>query len=125
MSPIVDVFGPAFAGVAVRTTSYDLLRNVVLGSHNWQAGGSPDTPRAVARLEAKLKGMTKAELAFLICHTGYIPEEYEHDSSEETLYSKLVEAVEKKEKNILAQIAKGTLDRSWVDQALRAKGVLK
>jgi hypothetical protein len=39
--------------------------------------------------------------------------------------AKLVEAVEKKEKNILAQIAKGTLDRSWVDQALRAKGVLK
>jgi regulator of RNase E activity RraA len=38
--------------------------------------------------------------------------------------AKLVEAVEKKEKNILAQIADGTLDRSWVDQALRAKGVL-
>ena len=37
----------------------------------------------------------------------------------------LVEAVEKKEKDILDKIAKGTLDRSWVDQALRAKGVLK
>jgi hypothetical protein len=34
-------------------------------------------------------------------------------------------AVEKKEKDILKQIAKGTLDRKWVDQSLRAKGVLK
>ena len=33
--------------------------------------------------------------------------------------------VEKKEKEILAQIAKGTLDRSWVDKILRAKGALK
>ncbi len=39
--------------------------------------------------------------------------------------AKLVAAVEKKEKDILAKIAKGTLDRSWVDQVLRAKGVLK
>jgi regulator of RNase E activity RraA len=37
----------------------------------------------------------------------------------------LVKAVEKKEKDILKQIAKGTLDRKWVDQSLRAKGVLK
>jgi regulator of RNase E activity RraA len=37
----------------------------------------------------------------------------------------LVMAVEKKEKDILKQIAKGTLDRKWVDQSLRAKGVLK
>lgn len=39
--------------------------------------------------------------------------------------AKLVAAVEKKEKEILAKIAKGTLDRSWVDQILRAKGALK
>lgn len=39
--------------------------------------------------------------------------------------AKLVAAVEKKEKEILAKIAKGTLDRAWVDQVLRAKGVLK
>ena len=39
--------------------------------------------------------------------------------------AKLVAAVEKKEKEILAKIAKGTLDRSWVDQVLRAKGALK
>jgi regulator of RNase E activity RraA len=39
--------------------------------------------------------------------------------------AKLVAAVEKKEKEILAQIAKGTLDRSWVDKILRAKGALK
>ena len=37
----------------------------------------------------------------------------------------LVMAVEKKEKDILKQIAKGTLDRKWVDQSLRAKGGLK
>ena len=37
----------------------------------------------------------------------------------------LVMAVEKKEKDILKQIAKGTLDRKWVDQSLRATGVLK
>lgn len=39
--------------------------------------------------------------------------------------AKLVADIEKKEKEIFAKIAKGTLDRSWVDQSLRAKGVLK
>ncbi len=39
--------------------------------------------------------------------------------------AKEVALVEKKEKEILAKIAKGTLDRSWVDEILRAKGILK
>ena len=39
--------------------------------------------------------------------------------------AKEVALVEKKEKEILAKIAKGSLDRSWVDALLRAKGVLK
>jgi hypothetical protein len=39
--------------------------------------------------------------------------------------AKIVAEIEKKEKEIFAKIAKGTLDRSWVDQSLRAKGVLK
>ena len=32
---------------------------------------------------------------------------------------------EKKEKGMLARIADGTVDRSWVDAALRAKGAIK
>ena len=39
--------------------------------------------------------------------------------------AKEVAAVEKKEKGILASIAAGTIDRSWVDVALRAKGAIK
>ena len=39
--------------------------------------------------------------------------------------AKEVELVEKKEKTILASIAAGKLDRSWVEVALRAKGVIK
>jgi len=39
--------------------------------------------------------------------------------------AKEVAAVEKKEKDILAKIAAGTIDRSWVDVALRAKGAIK
>ena len=39
--------------------------------------------------------------------------------------AKLVAAVETKEKGILASIAAGTIDRSWVDVALRAKGAIK
>ena len=39
--------------------------------------------------------------------------------------AKEVELVEKKEKTILANIAAGKLDRSWVEVALRAKGVIK
>jgi len=39
--------------------------------------------------------------------------------------AKDVAAVEKKEKGILAAIAKGTSDRSWVEATLRAKGVIK
>ena len=39
--------------------------------------------------------------------------------------AKEVAAVEKKEKDMLAKIANGTIDRSWVEAALRAKGALK
>jgi len=38
---------------------------------------------------------------------------------------KLVQAIEKKEKQILAEIAKGKFDRPWLDQTLRAKGAIK
>ena len=39
--------------------------------------------------------------------------------------AKEVALVEKKEKTILANIAAGKLDRSWVEVTLRAKGVIK
>ena len=39
--------------------------------------------------------------------------------------AKQVELIEKKEKAMLASIAAGTLDRSWVEASLRAKGVIK
>ena len=57
------------------------------------AGASPDTAAAVAAVQEALATKTDEELAFLIAHSGFIPDHYGDDSSEETLSSKLVEAL--------------------------------
>lgn len=93
MNQIVEVFGQDFLLRSARTGSYNLLRRTVASSADWNSGGLPNTPAAVRLLETAMSSMSNAQLAFLICHTGYIPEEYAHDSSQETLYSKLVETV--------------------------------
>jgi hypothetical protein len=53
----------------------------------------PDTATLAADYWKLLKHMNNQELAFLVLVTGYIPEFYKEDSSQETLYSKLVEVI--------------------------------
>lgn len=65
----------------------DLLENYVdLSTSNlWT------TPETVDRLQKYLTSLSTKEFSSLIMISGYIPDHYDHDSSEETLYSKLIE----------------------------------
>lgn len=83
-------FGSQFLDEKVRLESYDLLEAFIQeGRHKWK--GSAPTERIAKEFDEVIEKMDDASFAFLLCHTGYIPETYEHDSSEETLFSKLVE----------------------------------
>ncbi|ALZ98137.1 hypothetical protein APT61_19805 [Leclercia adecarboxylata] len=75
-----------------RIESYDFLEKFLLQSHSdWRV--PPSTEIIISKLLLELKKLTNEQLAFLICHSGYIPEIYNPDSSPETLYTKMIEAV--------------------------------
>lgn len=91
---IADFFGPEFTDVASRQRSYDFLEACIASLHtDWTM--APDSDEAVIAVEKRLKGMSDQQFAFLLCHTGFIPETYKPDSSQETLYTKLVELLVK------------------------------
>ncbi|SHG26419.1 HindIII family type II restriction endonuclease [Flagellimonas flava] len=75
-----------------RAESYDYIESFI-EKHVADWTKPPKTEEIVDLFFKELKQIPDNELAFLICHTGFIPEFYGHDSSQETLYSKLVEAV--------------------------------
>ena len=75
-----------------RKLSYDYIetfitKNVV----DWSV--APNTDLIESLFSAEIGAMSKKEFAFLVFHSGYIPEFYPHDSSQETLYSKLIESL--------------------------------
>ncbi|MCM2973753.1 HindIII family type II restriction endonuclease [Larsenimonas suaedae] len=85
-------FGDTFKDNENRYVSYEVLSDFILEQHtDWNL--APDTEGLARKFAAQLRDMPKREFAFLLCHTGYIPEVYKADSSQETLYTKLVEAV--------------------------------
>ena len=89
---ISEIFGEKFGSQDVWTDSFDLLENFIKASVlNWD--NPPDTNALVQVFNTTLTQMSREDFIFLLIHTGYIPESYEHDSSQETLYSKLVECV--------------------------------
>jgi hypothetical protein len=53
----------------------------------------PETDKLATDFATVISKFAKEDFAFLLCHAGYIPEFYEHDSSQETLYSKLIEVL--------------------------------
>lgn len=53
----------------------------------------PDTDSLTKKFSTELKKLNKKQFAFLLMHSGFIPEFYSHDSSQETLYSKLLEVL--------------------------------
>lgn len=75
-----------------RKESYDYIENFIeVNVPSWET--PPDTDAMVNLFNTEIKAMSDGEFAFMLCHTGYIPEFYGHDSSQETLYSKLVEVM--------------------------------
>ncbi|EOB7984979.1 HindIII family type II restriction endonuclease [Pseudomonas aeruginosa] len=85
-------FGEAFTENEARYQSYELLENFIRDSHtDWDA--APATEKLAAEFSKILGGMDDREFSFLLCHSGYIPETYKADSSQETLYTKLIEAL--------------------------------
>lgn len=86
---LIKYFGRAFSK-AQRVHSYDLIETFISDQvKDWTQ--PPDTDRISALFASMISKIEHEEFAFLLCHSGYIPEFYEHDSSQETLYSKLIE----------------------------------
>jgi hypothetical protein len=75
-----------------RTASYDFIETYISRTvRDWT--NPPDTDTVAADFAAQIAKYPNPEFAFLLSHSGYIPEFYEHDSSQETLYSKLIEVL--------------------------------
>lgn len=85
-------FGEGFIENESRYASYEALGEFIKRQHtDW--GTAPDTEKLALGFSEQLGALSTHEFAFLLCHTGYIPEIYKADSSQETLYTKLVEAM--------------------------------
>lgn len=81
-----------FSNKDSRMASYDFLENFLSFYHsNWKV--APNTEQCVNELQKIIKTFDNEEFSFLICHTGYIPESYAPDSSQETIFTKLIEAL--------------------------------
>lgn len=85
-------FGDHFVENENRYASYERLAEFIKKQHvDWAI--APDTESIALAFLEKLGALSLQDFAFLLCHTGYIPEIYKADSSQETLYTKLVEAM--------------------------------
>lgn len=89
---LIPYFGEKYSTVEQRRLSYDYIENYIESKHvDWTK--VPDTGAIAVDFAKKLSDIPIKDLAFLASHSGYIPEFYGHDSSQETLYSKLVEVL--------------------------------
>ena len=78
-----------------RIKSYDFIESFISASvvdwSRWNIDlGTDDVEQLFSQ---ELVNMSNTDFEFLLLHCGYIPDYYGKDSSEETLYSKLVESV--------------------------------
>lgn len=78
-----------------RIKSYDFIETFIAKSvvdwKRWNIDfGTDDVEKLFSQ---ELVGMSDSDFEFLLLHCGYIPDYYGKDSSEETLYSKLVESM--------------------------------
>lgn len=87
-----STFGSWALEKANRVASYGLLEGFVTSAPK-DVAGRFDTDASVAVLQAYLRTLDESRIAFLTLHSGFIPDHYGHDSSEETLYTKFVEVV--------------------------------
>jgi len=92
MDGIEQFFGAHFRAKANRIQSYDYIEDFIARSHiDWST--APNTAKVVEAFIREISALPATEFTFLVAHSGYIPEVYEADSSQETLYSKLIETV--------------------------------
>lgn len=89
---VCQFFGQEFGDPSRRHGSYTLIETIVSDAPRTTAG-VPKTEEAVALFRPFISGLKDCELAFLLVHSGFIPDHYEDDSSDETLYSKFVEVL--------------------------------
>lgn len=88
---LIKYFGKDFTEEQ-RKHSYDYIEIFISECvKDWST--PPDTDVIAAEFASKINQFSKEDFAFLLSHAGYIPEFYEHDSSQETLYSKLIEVL--------------------------------
>lgn len=85
-------FGITFNNVENRIKSYDFIESFISNNHP-DFSKVPNTEALVKKFLDILKRLENLEFAFLLVHSGFIPEQYPADSSPETLYSKLVETL--------------------------------
>jgi hypothetical protein len=71
---------------------YDFIENFI-SNYVGRGTKTPDTDKVVAAFAEEITGLDKSSFIFLTLSSGYIPEFYTHDSSEETLYTKLMEVL--------------------------------
>ncbi len=92
MDSITAFFGAEISNKNKRIESYDFIERFIAIEHpNWSS--PPNTSVIVEKFLKNISLFSVKEFAFLVVHSGYIPEQYEADSSAETLYSKLIEAI--------------------------------
>lgn len=71
---------------------YDFIENFIADNvKDWSK--PPETDKIADTFGNVISKFAIEDFAFLLSHSGYIPEFYEHDSSQETLYSKLIEVL--------------------------------
>jgi hypothetical protein len=75
-----------------RVFLYDYIENFI-NTHVDDWTKTPDTDAISRDFFSAIKELDDSDFSFLLLTTGYIPEFYVHDSSQETLYSKLVEVL--------------------------------
>ena len=83
-------YGSKFKDEKAREKSYGLLESIVA---LMPAGSSANTIAGLKMITEEFKTLSDQDFAFLLAHSGFIPDHYGDDSSEETLYSKLIEAL--------------------------------
>jgi len=88
---LVPLLGTNIASEEARQKSYLLLESYVEGAQ--RTNGIPDTTASVEAFRIHIKDLDDKDLAILLIHSGFIPDQYGDDSSDETLYSKLVEVM--------------------------------
>lgn len=89
---ISTFFGQEFIEENSRTSYYHFIEDYI--SKHVPSWDSPPATDIIANNFFKtLKKLNNKQFSFLLCTSGYIPEYYPHDSSQETLYTKLIEVL--------------------------------